>query len=992
MKPHIKYILIFFFAIGYSQDDSRGSVGESNENIVEGNKYAIIIGISDYFEDNLKLNYADNDAALFKNYLSDIEKIPEENIELLINKNAVALNIENAFRQIAKKIAENDIVYVYFAGHGDVVEDFGYKEGYLLAADSNANREYVGTGGVIALDRLNNRIIRALTQKNANVILILDACRSGFIFEDGPQKNMGTLQAMFENTSKFLSCGVDELSYESSDLQHGYFTHYFVKGLTGEADDNADNELQFREIDDYLYDNVASTVSEKHNQKQTPVVRTKDARAILKKIKEEDKIVSFEDVKKAIDQTKVIAARSITDTDKSLPAQVTQFANAIKSESYYGKSSSAYDIYKKAKADNSISESYLEKMKTVLLSQLSSSAQQLINRYISGEKKLPNARTFQREAKHLDICLELMDDDNLLKDRITVSKLMLEAYSIIRNRNTARYGLAKKKLLNALNIEPRAAYVHNAMGIVYNYEAVYDSAYYHFNTAKKLINTWETPQVNLGDNYIDQYKFDEATEIFNTAVGINGNDIYSKLRLAEINISQGKYHIAEKIYKEILETERNNSEALEGLANIETLKGNNQAANEWYTKISKTNTIDLLRYIEAKKLDDKSAEQLLLNAIDSEPEISKRYSDYADYLRTNTSKLTRLKLADSLYKTAIVNDKKNIAAYAGRAWLFYKLNRKAKSKQWFIDGIANNPINSDIHLKYGEFLEVAFKNDSDAITQYQTAIDKNKNNINAYVKLVDVYNRLKETDKSIALLKTAMQEQPNVPELWNLLGKTHFANANYTEAINSYKKAIAIDESYSKIHSNLGYSAVESNDVDTAKKHFSISSSQNKDINALDDIAAYIINAAKTKMSFGTPSDAKALYKLAYDIHPTFTTGYEYAKFLYLQEETTQSIEIAESLADKIKTKANKIDIIKLLVKATIDANDSKKCDAYYNGLLALKTQQQDFLLAAVYSSYKGNLSAYNSLLSKVNPFLIKDNKLKDDYSKSTVSKYILRN
>ena len=35
-----------------------------------GNKHALIVGISDYFEAGLKLNYADNDAALFKNYLS----------------------------------------------------------------------------------------------------------------------------------------------------------------------------------------------------------------------------------------------------------------------------------------------------------------------------------------------------------------------------------------------------------------------------------------------------------------------------------------------------------------------------------------------------------------------------------------------------------------------------------------------------------------------------------------------------------------------------------------------------------------------------------------------------------------------------------------------------------------------------------------------------------------------------------------------------------
>ena len=86
---------------------------------------------------------------------------------------------------------------------------------------------------------------------------------------------------LFENSTKILSCGPNELSFESADLGHGYFTYYLVKGLVGNADSNTDNSLQYRELDDYLYDNVYTTVSKKHKQNQTPVLRTQNDRLEL---------------------------------------------------------------------------------------------------------------------------------------------------------------------------------------------------------------------------------------------------------------------------------------------------------------------------------------------------------------------------------------------------------------------------------------------------------------------------------------------------------------------------------------------------------------------------------------------------------------------------------------------------------------------------------------------------------------------------------------
>ena len=224
----MKVGIILFFGFLFSPllffgQNARGSEGEDISDASEGNKLALIVGISDYNEPKLKLNYAHSDALLFKEYLEKIEKVDQKNISLLVNKEAVSLSIMRSLKKLMTDSKKGDLVYIYFAGHGDVVDDFGEEEGFLLAADANQNQEYFGTGGVLDLKTLNN-VITKITDKGAKVVLVLDACHSGFIFKEGTQKNLQTINNNFQNSTKFLSCKPDQVSYESAELKHGSFT------------------------------------------------------------------------------------------------------------------------------------------------------------------------------------------------------------------------------------------------------------------------------------------------------------------------------------------------------------------------------------------------------------------------------------------------------------------------------------------------------------------------------------------------------------------------------------------------------------------------------------------------------------------------------------------------------------------------------------------------------------------------------------------------
>lgn len=994
MKAFIHYIFLFYLSWSFSQDNVRGSEAKAITTEVTGTKRALIIGVSDYKENALKLNYADNDAALFKNYLTEVEGISPENMSLLINEDAVALNIVQELKKLFNKSQTNDILYLYFAGHGDVVDDFGKKEGFLLASDANAHQEYY-SGGVITLDLLNT-IVENLSGKGVKVFLILDACKSGFVFEEGTQKNMGTIQAMFENSTKILSCGSNELSYESGDLHHGYFTYYLVKGLSGNADSDADDKIIFREIDDYLYNNVNATVSKKHNKTQTPIVRTKNDRAVLKLVKPNDNIIAFEALSQSIEDTKKLAARGITETDlsdKTAGTTIKKFKEAIERQSYYGKSSSAYEIYNLALKDHTIPTAMTEKMESTLLKILSSEAQELINLYIDGSKVLPSSKEFTTQSKHLEICLELMGDDGFLKDRIKASQLLLEAYAIIRSENFPRYAFAKKQLQTALKLEPKAAYIHNALGDVYNQQEVYDSAFFHYKEAKQLIGSWSKPLTSISDNFIDQHQYEDAKNALSSSLGASGTN--TNLKLGEINEKQGKYSVAESYYTQVLQDDPDNLKALQRLSHLQKLKGNTKASLDWYNKAIQSDSINsifgygLLNYINDHKISEAQAEKLLLNAIDYAPESSIVYSEYADYLRLNEKRLSRLRLADSLYNKAIKNNPFNVKAYAGRGWLQAQMRKPLLAKALFETAIENNSNKPEPYLYYADYLSKSSKDSERVENLYKTAIEKDSYFIPAYTALVNLYNSQNLQDTAIALLKTATTNYPDSPDFQHLLGQTYFSKSDYSEAIAAYKKAAIIDSTYVKSKQNLGYSQLETNNFEAAQTNLIYSSKSDAFGNRQNEISAYVITMAKNKLKFGTPAETRALFKLAYDINSSAENAYLYSEHLYLTSEPIKAIEIALPMLSTNNTNTENTLLLEVMIKAAIDANAPDNATYYYKKLLEID-KNPDALLASVYAQFMGDTQSSLEHRKRVDQNLLRSNKLKSLYNQHTIDRYIL--
>ena len=232
-----------------------------------GERYAVVIGISEYeSKDMPKLEYADDDAKAFYEFLrsdfSGLGGFKKDNITILLNQRATFKNMRVALFDFLKRANEEDVVYIYFAGHGAPDPDRPQNL-YLLPYDADPT-SMAGSG--FSMEEMN----KALNEvKAAHKILITDACHSGGVIAGGGQSTRGfndindafhrRLSSSRGVHTTFTASGPRELSRESKDWGggHGVFTYYLIEGLKGAADINKDHLVDLGEMMDFTRESVS---------------------------------------------------------------------------------------------------------------------------------------------------------------------------------------------------------------------------------------------------------------------------------------------------------------------------------------------------------------------------------------------------------------------------------------------------------------------------------------------------------------------------------------------------------------------------------------------------------------------------------------------------------------------------------------------------------------------------------------------------------------
>ena len=239
------------------------------------NVWAVVIGVNSY-PNIRRLKYAVNDAMAFSNHLVEYNQIPRENVILLLEEEANLMRLRSALGvHLKNKASKDDMVIIYFAGHGATERDAASPDGdglekYLLPYDVDPKELYATAMPMEEISRLFSRI------RSDRLVFIVDTCYSGAsggrtisVADIRAGISDGFLDRITGGKGKIIltASGANEVSAESDELQHGIFTHFLIKGLQGQADSDGDGLITVDEV--YTY--VSKQVPQATNQEQHPV-------------------------------------------------------------------------------------------------------------------------------------------------------------------------------------------------------------------------------------------------------------------------------------------------------------------------------------------------------------------------------------------------------------------------------------------------------------------------------------------------------------------------------------------------------------------------------------------------------------------------------------------------------------------------------------------------------------------------------------------------
>jgi len=246
-------------------------VAEQNpipSNLFKGQRWGVVIGISKYRNTEIpQLRWADRDAEEFYKILTKpIEQggagVPISNTRFLLNEKATSFNVREALTDFLKGAIEEDIVFVYFAGHGAPDPDRP-KILYLLTNDSDLN-SLAATS--VRMQEIQDALQHYVAAKT--VLVFADACHSRGVSGALATRNLAPADLVNEflsdlartrpSTFTFSASDVNQLSQEDRRWGdgHGVFTHFVLEGLRGKADMNRDRIVRLGELTQYVNDNV----------------------------------------------------------------------------------------------------------------------------------------------------------------------------------------------------------------------------------------------------------------------------------------------------------------------------------------------------------------------------------------------------------------------------------------------------------------------------------------------------------------------------------------------------------------------------------------------------------------------------------------------------------------------------------------------------------------------------------------------------------------
>ena len=256
-------------AAGANADSSTEDTPAINRPIRD--KWALVVGVSEFANPALNLKYSAKDAKDFADYLVKEADFAPDHVKVLLNKDATERRIlsELGDRWLPRVANPDDLVVIFVSTHGSGAElDVG-GQNYLIAYDTDVQDLYT-TG--VPMQRLAKDIKDRVHCDR--VVIFLDACHSGGVKSESKGLTRTGVDAselaIGSGRMVIASSAEDQVSWESKNGTNGVFTAALLQSLRKKGKETTVGEM-FAELKDRVQDQVLR----ERGRLQTPVLESK---------------------------------------------------------------------------------------------------------------------------------------------------------------------------------------------------------------------------------------------------------------------------------------------------------------------------------------------------------------------------------------------------------------------------------------------------------------------------------------------------------------------------------------------------------------------------------------------------------------------------------------------------------------------------------------------------------------------------------------------
>ncbi|MCJ7615359.1 MAG: caspase family protein, partial [Desulfobacterales bacterium] len=265
-----------FRAVGFSKDRTESNPYELVVKLTAPSKdvslYVLAVGINQYKNPALNLNYAEPDARGITDFFKQQGKRLFKNVDIKViyNEQATKENIVSKLGQL-QNINPQDAVLIYLAGHGENINDKWYFIPHELTYPER--EDDVKIKG-ISSDELSGYMKNIKAQK---ILLLIDACKAGAVliafrgFEDRK-----ALSQLSRSTGVHIIAAStkDQFAAEVKELGHGVFTYTLLEGLKGKAAGGGETVTVFK-LKAYVDEQLPEITKKYRQEAQYPIGDTR---------------------------------------------------------------------------------------------------------------------------------------------------------------------------------------------------------------------------------------------------------------------------------------------------------------------------------------------------------------------------------------------------------------------------------------------------------------------------------------------------------------------------------------------------------------------------------------------------------------------------------------------------------------------------------------------------------------------------------------------